>query len=335
MKRSDFLKVTGLGALSPSLIGSQFATKDKPELIKPARLKKGDTIGFAAPASIVYDETEFERMEEVMKSFGLNVVFGKYVRQRYGYFAGTDYERASDVNQFFEDPDIKGIVAVRGGWGCARTLEHLDFEMIAKNPKVFCGFSDNTSLHLALNKHSNLVSFHGPVGTSDWTELTKESFKKVVMDGEAAVYKPFRGTETIYPGTTEGHLVGGNLSIFETSLATSYQPYVKGGILFLEDVDEPPYKIDRMLTHLKHAGILQEINGFVFGQCTDCEDDDASKNNFTIKQVLDHHIKPLKIPAAMGLDFGHDPGNITLPMGIPAKLNADTGTLKLTESAVI
>jgi len=148
MRRKDFLKTAGMGMAGLSVFtGSQ--KKDYDSLNKPKRLKKGDRIALTAPAGIVYEDSEFERMKQELESFGFEVVFGEYVKERYGYLAGTDQQRARDLNSFFEDPDIDGIVAVRGGWGCARILPYLDFEMIKSNPKVYCGFSDNTTLHMA------------------------------------------------------------------------------------------------------------------------------------------------------------------------------------------
>lgn len=332
MDRSDFLRLATAGLTSPSLMG--FLPGQKKKLIKPKRLQKGDTIGFAAPAGIVYEDSEFDRMKEVMESFGFEVVFGENVKKRFGYFAGTDVQRAEDLNRFFKDPEIDGIIAVRGGWGCARIIEHLDFEAIRKNPKVYCGFSDNTSLHLALQEYSGLVTFHGPVGTSEWTDFTKHSFKSVLMKGDEALYKTDGEVQTIFEGSVEGHLMGGNLSILVTSLGTPYQPDAKNALLFTEDIGEDPYRIDRMMTHLKHAGILEEINGFIFGKCTDCEES-LSENDFTIREILDHHIKPLHIPAVMGVNIGHEPGNFTIPLGIDAKMDASTGSFQLTESAVV
>lgn len=333
MKRSEFLKISSLGVVTSSILKSP-ALKRNSVLIKPPRLNEGDTIGFTAPAGIVYEESEFQRMTEIIESFGLHVQFGEYVRKRFGYLAGSDFQRASDLNRFFKDPAIKGIIAVRGGWGCARILEHLDFEAIRNNPKIYCGFSDNTTLHMAFHHYCGLVMFHGPNGTSEWTDLTKESFTTVLMDGETPVYPPNDNFQTICAGTVKGRLIGGNLSILETALGTPYQPDVKNAILFVEDIGEPAYKIDRMISHLKHAGILEQIGGFVFGQCTDCEES-SSENDFSIQQVLDHHIKPLDIPAVTGVNVGHDPGNVTLPIGIQAELNASSGTIRLLESGVL
>jgi muramoyltetrapeptide carboxypeptidase len=331
MKRDQFLKTISLGAASLPF----FNGKKRPysELIKPKRLKPGDTIGITAPAGIIFNPDDYGRMKMELESMGLNVVFGEYVKERYGYFSGTDQQRARDLNRFFENPDIDGIIAIRGGWGCARILPYLDFDMIARNPKVYCGFSDNTTLHMAFMSYCGFTSFHGPNGASEWTDLTKESFKSVIMRGEKSEYISNSKVTTLFPGVAEGNLMGGNLTILTTSLGTDYQPDTTGSILFVEDIGEPPYKIDRMLTHLKHAGMLDEIKGFIFGKCTNCVA--TGSNNFKLIEVLMQHLRPLNIPAMMGVDISHDPDNFTVPIGIKARMDAEKGTFKLLEKAVI
>jgi len=332
LKRSEFLKTAGLGAISGTILKKEGNKPSAEKLIKPAKLKPGDTVAFSAPAGILYDRSDFEKMEKVMDEFGLNVQFGEFVRERFGYFSGTDYQRALDLNRFFVDSSVNAIVAVRGGWGCARILPHLDFERIRENPKIVCGFSDVTTLHLALLKKCGLVTFHGPNGSSDWTEFTKMNFKQVLMKGEPTIHKSKSRVTTLTPGEASGSLIGGNLSIFTTSLGTFYQPDTSGAILFLEDISEPVYKIDRMMAHLKTAGLLDHLNGFIFGRCTDCPG--PSRPGFSLKQILDHYIKPLGIPAVMGADIGHDPDNFTLPIGLQATLDAGKGEFWLAESAV-
>ena len=302
-------------------------------LVKPKRLQPGDTVALPAPAGIVFNESDFTNMREVLESFGLNVIFGEFVRERHGYFSGRDDLRAKDLTRFFSDPEVDGIISVRGGWGSSRILSYLDFEIIKHNPKIFCGFSDITTLNLAFLKHCGFVTFHGPNGASEWTQLTRESFKTVLMDGEAATFKSVSRVRTIESGIAEGHLIGGNLTILTTAIGTSYQPDTKGSILFLEDISEPPYKIDRMLTHLKAAGMLDGISGFVFGRCTNCPK--KSSPGFTNEEIIRHHIKPLGIPSVMGVDIGHDPDNFTIPLGIQAKLHADSGEIELAEPAVL
>lgn len=334
MKRSDFLAKTSLGAAS--LLGTGNLLKSAVgfrKLIKPKRLQPGDTVAFSAPAGILYERSDFDRMEKVMDDFGLKVRFGEYVKERYGYFSGTDLQRAMDLNRFFVDASVDAIVAVRGGWGASRILQHLNFSSIKTHPKILCGFSDITTLHLAILKKCGLVTFHGPNGASEWSELTKDSFKRVLMDGEKAEFKSAGRVKTLIPGMAEGSLIGGNLTVLTTSLGTTYQPETTGTILFLEDIGEPVYKIDRMLTHLKGAGILDGINGFIFGDCTDCPR--PRTDHFTLEEILRQHIEPLEIPAVMGASISHGDDNFTIPIGIHCRLDTSRGHFSLTEPAVI
>lgn len=366
MKRSDFFKKTTFGVLSAAGFGKWAGNGNAEEvpdkgsddviptvggdvetsglgdgkethrgikkLIKPKRLKPCDTVGFLAPAGIVYDRSDFIRMEKVMDEFGLNVRFGDYVRVRHGYFSGTDHQRAMDLNRFFVDASIDAIVAARGGWGASRILPYLNFSSFRTHPKILCGFSDITTLHLAILKECGLVTFHGPNGASEWSELTKKSFKDVLMDGAKASYVSNGNVRTITPGRAAGPLIGGNLTILTTSLGTSYQPDCTGAILFLEDVGEPVYKIDRMLTHLKLAGILDGINGFIFGNCNDCPR--PRPDHFTLEEIIRQHIEPLGIPAITGADISHGDDNFTIPMGVMAKLDAGEGVFELLERGV-
>lgn len=332
MKRTDFMKSIGALSIAPWSFGLSERWKKGP-VQKPRRLKPGDRLGLVAPAGIIYEEKEFEKMQAKLSELGLQSTFGKNVRKRHGYFAGTDRERAEDLNQMFADPDIDGIMAVRGGWGCSRILPHLDFKMITRNPKVYCGFSDNTTLHHALMEYSGLVSFHGPNGNSDWTELTKKSFRSVVMESEKATYRSKSSVQTVVPGRAKGKLIGGNLTIITTTLGTPYQPDTAGALLFVEDIGEKVYKIDRMLAHLKQAGILDQLSGFIFGKCTEC--DSGSDPTFTLSEILSHHIKPLGIPAIFNVDIGHEEDNFTIPVGIEAEMNAENGTFSLLESGVV
>jgi len=305
----------------------------KKRLMKPARLKRGDKVGLAAPAGIVFNEDDYVRMRRVLAEFGLRSVFASNVRNRYGYLAGTDRERAENINELFVDPDIDGIMAVRGGWGCARILPYLNFKAIARNPKVYCGFSDNTTLHHALMAYCGLISFHGPNGASEWTSLTKKSFRSVIMDGEKCTYHSNSVVQTITPGQASGRLIGGNLTILTTTLGTPYQPDFKDSILFVEDIGERTYKIDRMLAHLSQAGALSQLAGFVFGKCTDCGT--GPQPTFSLQDVIGQHIKPLNIPAIFNADIGHEDDNFTVPMGVEAELDAGRGTITLLETGVV
>lgn len=342
-ERRDFLTKTGATALVALAVSTE--GQSKPDVIKPPRLKAGDTLGLIHPASATFQKMDLEITVDNLKALGFKVKPGAHALDRYGYLAGKDVDRAADINALFADPEVQGICAVRGGWGAARTLPLLNFETIAKNPKALFGFSDITALHMAIPAKTGLVTFHAPTGFSSWTESSANWFRRVVIDGEAVqfVNEPdFKGrlvpvgfrTQTIVPGKAEGRLLGGNLTVLAHLVGTPYLPDFAGKILFLEDVHEGIYRIDRMLTHLKLAGLLSKIKGFIWGQCSDCEPDSSGYGSLTIEEVLDDHIKPLKVPTYRGAMIGHVERQFTVPEGIPAEMDADAGTFRLLESAV-
>ncbi len=344
--RRDFLASTGAAAFAAlASTATPAPVPPRGEVIKPPRLKPGDTLGLIHPSSATFQKMDLEIAIDNLKALGFNVKAGAHALDRYGYLAGKDVDRAADINALFADKDVQGICAVRGGWGAARLLPYLNFEAIAKNPKVLFGFSDITALHLAIPAKTRLVTFHAPTGFSAWTELSASWFKRVVIDGEATAYvnEPdfknriaavgFR-TQTLTPGKAQGRLLGGNLTVLAHLVGTPYLPDFAGKILFLEDVHEGIYRIDRMLTHLKLAGLLSKIKGFIWGQCSECEPDSGGYGSLTIEEVLDDHIKPLGVPTYRGAMIGHVDKQFTVPEGILAEMDADAGTFRLLESAV-
>ncbi len=337
MDRKNFLKLSGALAAGSSLIKPVINSKElNSEPVFPKALQTGDKVAFVAPAGIIFDKDDFDRMKRVMELKGYRVIFGENVRNRWGYFSGTDRERAEDVNRMFGDPKVKAIIAVRGGWGCSRILEYIDFELIKKNPKIYCGFSDNTALEMAIFKKTGLVTFHGPNGNSEWTDFTRRYFSSVLKDGEKTVMempaadKP--DARTIQSGKASGKLLGGNLTIIVSMLGTPYMPDLTGAILFAEDIGEQVYRIDRMLTQLKLAGILDKISGFVFGKCYDC--DSGSEPTFQLSEILNQHLEPLGIPAFSGSMISHLDNIFTVPQGASAEIDADEHTIRLLEPAV-
>ncbi|MEX2584975.1 MAG: LD-carboxypeptidase [Balneolaceae bacterium] len=343
MNRKRFLRhaslLSGSAIVWPVVNGKIFSRR---KLIKPAPLKRGDTIGLIAPAGIVYEEKEYNRMTAVFRSLGLQVRFGGNVRKRYGYLAGRDEERLEDLHRFFKDPTIHGIVAVRGGWGANRILPDIDYQIIRENPKVFCGFSDITSLHVAIQNLSGLVTFHGPNGTSDWTAYSRRQFRAVTF-GELELPFPVQPIDedrvceaedpvTISPGRVTGRLIGGNLTLVTSLIGTSYMPSLEGAILFLEEIGEEIYRIDRMFSRLELSGVLDQIAGLVFGRCTDC--DTGSRPSLTLQEVLSGYLAPKNIPSFYGAYIGHEPDNMTLPLGLDAELDADRGEIRLLEFPV-
>ena len=315
-----------------------------PPVLKPARLKQGDTVALVAPSGATATRFEIMLVKECMEALGFKAKLGRHVFDRYGYLGGKDEDRAADLMAQFADPEVAGIIAVRGGWGCARLLPYLDFEVIRKNPKVLIGYSDITALLLSIYAKTGLVTFHGPIGLDPWNSFTVNYFRRLVMEGEAPLLEnPIEKgdyliprenrVQTITPGRATGVVMGGNLSIISTLLGTDFVPSWKDAILFVEDVNEEIYRIDRMLTHLRLAGVFREIKGFIFGRCTDCNPGQGY-GSLTLEQVLEDHIKPLGIPAWYGSMIGHIPLKFTVPIGIKAGIDAEKGMIELLEPAV-
>ena len=224
------------------------------------------------------------------------------------YFAGTDEERAKELNEFFANPKVRGIFCAKGGWGSARLLDKLDFSIIKNNPKVLVGFSDITTLLNAIHAITGLITFHGPVGNSSWNAFTNEYFVSVAMHANKISFiHPENKTSDIIvfrPGVCEGELVGGNLTVLTAMLGTGYIPDFKNKILFLEEAHEEPYSIDRMLTQLKMSGVLNSVQGIVFGKCTECEAEEPQKS-FTVQEVLQQHFSGLSVPVMVEIGRAH------------------------------
>jgi len=313
--------------------------------VKPPRIQVGDTIGLMIPASANWDPTDLDILLESLAALGLKAKLGQHVLDRYGYLAGRDEDRAADLNAMFRDPEVKAIHCIRGGWGSARLLPLLDFDLIAKNPKALIGYSDITALLLALHAKTGLVTFHGPNAASEWNNTNVEWLQRIVWQGESALFENPRDAgellaptrhriRTLHPGVARGRLLGGNLTVLTALLGSSYVPDFTGSVLFLEDIDEAPYRIDRMLVQLKLAGVLEKLAGFVWGNCTDCGPGEGY-GSLTIPDVLRDHIEPLGIPAFSGAMFGHISRQFTLPVGVEVELDAVRGTIKMLDSAVI
>jgi muramoyltetrapeptide carboxypeptidase len=341
INRRKFITTAGLASLSFSLFSKEdplIPKNESPLPLKPPALKAGDTIAISSPAGAVWDDTQVEKFTGILQELGFKVILGETLKQKYGYFAGTDEFRAGEINRFILDKTVNAIFCMKGGWGCARLLDHINFESVKSNPKIIMGFSDITSLLIALNARTGLVTFHGPVGNSGWNDFTTDYVKRVLMKCEKVEYAyPPDDTDKFYPinpGTAKGALIGGNLAVLCGIMGSQYLPDWKGKILFLEETGEEPYRIDRMLTQLKLNGVLDNIAGFAFGKCVKCEAEEPDKA-FTLKQVLEQHIQPLKIPAFYGAMIGHIVNKYTVPIGTGAEMDAATGILRLTETAVV
>jgi muramoyltetrapeptide carboxypeptidase len=314
---------------------------------KPSRLRIGDTVGLIEPASASDEPFQIQLIEEAIVAMGLKPKRAAHLLDRYGYLAGADKDRAADVNAMFADKDVRAIFAVRGGWGSARLLPHLDWNVIRANPKLLTGFSDITALHMAIAAKGGFISLHGPNAGSAWGKSSWDSFREIAFDGATPTFKnPETAEDRLVQrrwrtrvlgkgnGKAQGRLLGGNLTVLSALVGTPYLPKFDGAILFLEDVDEAEYRIDRMLTQLGQAGVLKNLKGVVFGQCTDCVNKGNSYGGFTLNDVLTQHLGSLGIPAYQGAYFGHIADQFTLPVGGLAEIDADAGTLRLLEPAV-
>jgi muramoyltetrapeptide carboxypeptidase len=326
--------------------------------IMPPRLQPGDTIGLVTPATYLTEE-QLRNAVLSLEKLGFKVRYSPNMLVRKGYLGGTDQQRADDINQMFADPEVKGIMCGRGGYGSGRILPYLDYALIRSNPKVFIGFSDITAMLYAIYKKAGLICFHGPMGTSDYNEVTSTYFRKVLMEPEKQlVYdnaevdprldidlaeeeqqievavEPAPQMVTITPGQAEGELIGGNLSLMSMLCGTAYDLDMRGRLVFIEEVGEAPYRIDRMLTQLLLAeDKLPAAAGIVLGTFNDCEASDEDRS-FSLAQVLQDRLAGLGIPVLYGLSFGHIRQNMTLPFGSQARLDADQKKVVLLEQAV-
>jgi muramoyltetrapeptide carboxypeptidase len=306
-------------------------------VIHPPAIQPGARVALVAPAGPA-DEQKVRTAIDRCRRLGLIPVPGASVTARWGYLAGTDAQRAGDLQAAVDGP-FDAIWAVRGGYGTLRTLQQVDLTPLRDRPRPFIGFSDNTAIHLALLR-MGLVSFHGPhAGFEHFPEETEAAFRQVVMDGAAPVRLPVPADAapvTLVPGVAEGVLMGGNLAILAAVCGTPFQPDTRGAILFFEDVGEALYRVDRMLIQLRLAGLLDSLAGVAIGEFTEMGDPVVGTGDATeptLQDVLAEALAPLGIPVVMGLPFGHGRQNWTLPLGTRARLDATAGTLEILEAA--
>jgi muramoyltetrapeptide carboxypeptidase len=352
--RRNFLagvSASAFGAVYPpqfmSILEAESKTQTPLPLIKPKALKPGDTVGLVMPATAIDTPEWITIAKELAESRGFNVVMGKNVGKSYGYLAGSDKERADDINEMFSRSDVKAVLPISGGWGSMRILPYLDFELIRKNPKVFVGFSDITTLLLAFHKFSGLVTFHGPNIRSTFNDYVADYYFRAVTSPEPLgllkqpPLPPGEKVEkenriiTLNGGKATGQLVGGNLSLLVTTLGTPFEIDLTGKILFLEDVREEPYRIDRMLTHLFLSGTLNNAAGIIVGKMRDCDPREPGYlASLTLEEIFRTRLGTLGKPAIYGLSFGHIRDHITLPIGVNATLDADAKTVTIEEGAV-
>lgn len=309
--------------------------------IKPIRIYNGATIGVISPASCPPDEEIYYQGKSYLRNLGFNVIESAHVLNKRGYLAGEDIDRVNDLNQMLRDPQIDAIICSRGGYGTPRIIDQIDFEVIRNHPKIFIGYSDITSLNMAIWKKTEVVTFSGSMVAVEmgrgidpftekyfWKTLTSISPIGLLPNPPDMTIKVFK------PGHAEGKLLGGCLSLINVLLGTSYCPDFKGAILFLEDIDEEPYRIDRYLAQLKLVGILNQVAGIVLGQFIDCVSKDTEKPSLTLDQIFEDYFCSLDIPIIANFAYGHGPVKHTMPIGVQAILDTAQEGLIITESAV-
>lgn len=299
-------------------------------MIYPTRLKKGDIVGIISPASTP-DKKQLNRGISFIKSLGLNVKLGKNLLKKNGYLAGTDEERLDDFHAMIKDNNIKAIIFARGGYGTARLAPDIDFELIKNNPKIIWGYSDITFLHTSIRQIANLITFHGPmivsVGKKTCHSLTKQTFNQLFMPSNIVYNETISPLHIINHGETSGQIVGGNLSLIVNSIGTPFEIDLKEKILFIEDVDEQPYKIDGMLNQLTQTRKLNEVNGIVVGDFN--LPDYKELPHKSLNEIFTHYFKRLNAPVISGFNIGHCEPNIAIPLGAQAHLSTQTKTLTI------
>lgn len=313
------------------------------KLIKPKRLKPGDTIGVISPSGAIKEDKCFEKSIKYFENRGYKIKIASHAQDKRAYLAGADKDRLSDLMEFFLDDSVNAILCSRGGYGAYRLLADINYEIIKSNPKIFLGYSDITALLLNILSKSNLVTFHGPLFLSDFgvdkvNEYTEKSFFDL-LEGKTNI--PFSYSNPleyrcIKSGEIEGELIAGNLAVLTGLLGTPYFPDVQGKILLLEDVGEPLYKIDRMLMQLKLAGVFDKISGLLFGEFTSVVDADKPEaNGLNPFDIINELIYDLKIPVGFGFPAGHGNNKTTLPLGVKYYFNSADFSLVLNDTYLV
>jgi muramoyltetrapeptide carboxypeptidase len=306
-------------------------------VIRPPLLRPGARVALVAPAGPL-PEGAVERAVERVRAWGWEPLPGEHCRRRRGYLSGTDEERAADLNAALRAPDNDAVWCLRGGYGTMRILERIDWGALVRRPRPLIGFSDNTALHLALYRRG-VVSFHGPhPATPELPEFSRAGLLRLLTRAEPAGILPFptggpKRADTLSPGSAEGPLVGGNLALLAATVGTPCALRAKGAILFLEDVGEAAYRVDRMLSQLLLSGALGGVAGVAVGAFSEAPAAETEELPSAAEVVADR-LGGLGVPIAFGFPFGHIDESWTLPLGVRARLDADAGMLELREPAV-
>ena len=311
------------------------------KIIKPAKLKTGDVIGIIAPASAPIDPTKLENGIRYIERNGYRVELGKNVNKIEGYLAGTDQERADDLNSMFKNKNVKAIFCLRGGYGASRILDKINYKLIRTNPKILVGYSEITALQMAIMQKAGLVTFAGPMVATDFgngiTSYTEEFFWRIISSNKKIGRLKYPDNEKLVPitrGGSSGRIIGGNLSVLSALIGTEYFPELKSRILILEEVNELPYKVDRLLNQLRLLKVFKQIKGIILGRFVDCYEDDTSKRTLTLGEVMEHYMNDLNIPVLYTFPYGHIKDKVTVPFGINVKMNAAKGFVEYVENAV-
>jgi muramoyltetrapeptide carboxypeptidase len=308
----------------------------KAKMIRPPALRKGDKVGLLAPASS-FSRGDFLSGCDRLRTMGYEPVYAQDIFDRDIYFAGTPERRTREFHELWQREGVAALICVRGGYGSNYLLEKLDYNLMAARPKILIGCSDITSLLTAINDRTGLVTFHGPMVAKDIAGETLDlSSWNNSLQGAANWNVPTAGVEVLRAGKAEGRLYGGCLSMLVASLGTPFEVHTEGTILFIEDIAEKPFRIDRMLMQLHLAGKLEQVRGFVFGEMLDCLP--PKGETYTLQQVIMRVLAPYNVPIVYGLKSGHvTKGNITLPIGVRAELAAENSgvTLRILEASTL
>lgn len=309
--------------------------------MKPLRIYDEATIGIVSPASRPLDDKKFQQGVNYLQKLGYKVIQSEHVLDRRGYLAGEDHFRAEDLNAMFRNPEIDAIICSRGGYGTPRIIGQLDFEAIKNNPKIFVGYSDITTISLAIWQKTGLVTFSGPMVAVEMGnnihEFTSANFWKMITSPMPAglLKNPDNvPLKILKSGEARGRLLGGCLSLINVLFGTQYCPNFDGAILFIEDIEEEAYRVDRYFAQMKMAGILDRVSGIVLGQFIDCEAKDKSKPSLKLDEIFHDYFDRLNIPIIQDFAYGHGPIKHTIPVGAEAYLNTEQGGLFITEGAV-
>jgi muramoyltetrapeptide carboxypeptidase len=304
--------------------------------IQPPRIKKGDTVAIVAPGGPIENRDGLDRGISALEAMGFRVRYDERIFQSSRYLAGDDHARAEEFMLSFEDPSIQAVIGLRGGYGCSRLIPLLLEKRLRNHPKIFMGFSDLTTLHLYLQNRLRWITIHGPMAVSSaLADMPSDQAAHLMSLWTEPGYRPvlsFPQLETLNPGVAEGVLTGGCLAIVEASIGTLYEIQTEGKILFLEDQGEPPYRLDRMITHLFLANKLQSLAGVLLGDFLNCE---PTRGDYAAMDTLRDIFASLNIPVLANFPAGHGANNWALPLGITVRMDASTRTVEFLESAVL